>query len=161
MWAYFSLLASRAGLTEDQAAQALSTSILFAFLTALAQPLIGLSWGRTVPFALGLIAVTAGPALSGLSANPLAVRIAPALGLSGIYLTLPYLYGAATRADHSGRTLVYVGSVFLLVSAVSPLFGGLLGTDSGPSSIFVVAIVSGVITWCAFWAASRGAVSSG
>lgn len=149
IWAFYSLIGEKAGLSVEQVDGAISTAVMTALGGAGLAALIGGRFGRLIPCCAALLTMSAAISVLSTSPSPLMFRLAICANISSIYFLMPYLFGAAAAQDASGRGATYAASAFFFTGAISPALGGALAATVGMNvvggGVVVVALLAAAI----------------
>lgn len=146
MWVFYALIGQAAGLSMQALDGAISAAIFAALIAAGIASLIGGKLGRTLPLGLGLAVLAAAVVVLSSHPHELAFRLATMGNVGALYFLTPYLFGAASAQDRSGRGAVYVGSAFYLTGAVGPVLGGYLAETLGMGVVGTATVVIALVS---------------
>jgi DHA1 family inner membrane transport protein len=143
---------TRLGLSPKQIDSALSFGIFVALPVTIVTSIVGVRLGRLLPIGLGMASLAATIIILSTQPSPAVFGSTVWLNIAGLYLLLPYLFGAGAALDPKGSDASYVGSAFTFSGAISPFLGGgvvqFLGLRAiAPAACVVLALALLVIAY--------------
>jgi hypothetical protein len=156
VWAFFMVLAGKAGLSVAQASETTAFSLCGAIAGSLLSGYATRLIGSTRLIAMSVVILTVCLLFMVMGWNANAFRIAGFLALSIFYLMFPAVMGSAAQIDPTGNGAALISGCGMLFGAVGPYLGGLLIQLAGPSAQATVTVVGMSATLLLFYRAGIG-----
>lgn len=155
MWSFYAIIGHGTGLSDERVDGAIGVAILSAVVGSSLTAMIGNRWGRIGPVTIALFLMTAAIVALSYHPGPYTFRVATCINVASLYFIVPYLFGAGSAQDPSGRGATFVSSAFFLTGALSPFLGGLLLDHVGIEVVGIGVILTSIIAWWLFLKVNR------
>jgi len=131
LWTYYELIGTKSGIPLERIGLGLSLSMIGGLLGGSLAAWVGTKLIRTVSIALGLVAMAGSVALIIFHINILTYSVSMLIFTIGFSFILPFVFGAASESDHSGRLLAFMAILSTLGSLLGPALASFsVGRDS-------------------------------
>ena len=153
IFALSAILGRQAGLSEQAVNDAIAVAIMCSLVGSLVAGIIGVRFGRWLPMAVGVTAITVALYVMCTVHTPKSFRSTAAIQMMGDYFIFPYILGSAAELDRTGRGVAAANAAVPLSYAVGPFLGGVLLQYFGFGTLAWLAVILNTVAYTVwFWA---------